>query len=53
MTYLFEASILDVELLGVNKVKQFAVFFPKGQENNGVRWIQGFKEVKFLCFQLF
>ncbi len=33
--YLFEPSVLDVELLGVNKVKQFAVLFPKGEEKDG------------------
>lgn len=26
--YLFEPSVLDVELLGIDKVKQFAVFLP-------------------------
>lgn len=31
MCYLFEPSVLDVELLGVNKVKQFAVLFSKGE----------------------
>lgn len=32
MSYLFESSVLDVELLGINKVKQFAVLFSKGKE---------------------
>lgn len=34
--YLFEASVLDVELLGVDKVKQLAVLLPdekKGETN--------------------
>lgn len=26
--YLFEPSVLDVELLGIDKVKQFAIFLP-------------------------
>ena len=30
--YLFEPSVLDVELLGVDKVKQFAVFFSEGKK---------------------
>lgn len=29
MFYLFEASVLDVELLSINKVKQFAILFSK------------------------
>ena len=29
MTYFFEPSVLDVELLGVNKVKQFSVLLSK------------------------
>lgn len=36
MHYLFEASVLDVELLGVDKIKQFAVLLPeqkKGKTN--------------------
>ena len=34
--YLFEASVLDVELLGVNKVKEFAIFFSEEAESQGL-----------------
>lgn len=35
--YLFEASVLDVELLGINEVKQFAVLFPGGRETDRLK----------------
>lgn len=40
MSYLFEPSVLDVELLGVNEVKKFAILFPKGQEKDGGRGLK-------------
>lgn len=35
-SYLFEPSVLDVELLGINEVKQFAVLFSEGKEKDRV-----------------
>lgn len=32
--YLFEASVLDVELLGINEVEQLAVLFPGESETD-------------------
>lgn len=42
--YLFEASVLDVELLGVNKVKQLAVLLPEGKKGRKLKRFCGVKE---------
>lgn len=48
--YLFEPSVLDVELLGVNEVKQFAVLFPKGEEKDGLFWLKFNRSVQVGIF---
>lgn len=40
MSYLFEPSVLDVELLGIHEVKKFAVLFPKGKEKDRGRGLK-------------
>lgn len=42
--YLFEASVLDVELLGVNKVKQLAVLLPEGKKGRKLKRFCSVKE---------
>lgn len=40
MSYLFEPSVLDVELLGIHEVKKFAVLFSKGKEKDQGRGLK-------------